>query len=48
MAHKNNKRNRRRMAYYYINKFDYEIREKLAEGQLSLKKIYMDKKAKIV
>ncbi len=32
MAHKNNKRNRRRVAFYEINKFDYEMREKLAEG----------------
>jgi len=33
MAHKNNKKNRRRAAFYRISKFDYEAREKLAEGQ---------------
>ncbi len=34
MARKNNKRNRRRAAFYGINPFDYEAREKLAAGQL--------------
>ncbi len=48
MARKNNHRNCRRAAYYYINKFDYEAREKLAEGQLSPKEMYSDKKAKVV
>ena len=33
MARKNNKRNRRRAAFYGINPFDYEVREKLAAGQ---------------
>ena len=33
MAQKNNKRNRRRAAFYGINPFDYEAREKLAAGQ---------------
>ncbi len=33
MAQKNNKRNRRRAAFYEINPFDYEAREKLAAGQ---------------
>ncbi len=32
MARKNNKRNRRRAAFYGINKFDYETRENLAKG----------------
>ena len=32
MARKNNKRNRRRAAFYGINKFDYEARENLAKG----------------
>ncbi len=32
MARKNNRRNRRRAAYYHINQFNYEIREKLVEG----------------
>ncbi len=31
MARKNNKRNRRRAAFYGINKFDYEVRENLAK-----------------
>ena len=34
MARKNNKRNRRRAAFYGINPFDYEAREKLAAGQV--------------
>ena len=33
MARKNNKRNRRRAAFYGINPFDYEAREKLAAGK---------------
>ena len=33
MARKNNRRNRRRAAFYGINPFDYEAREKLANGQ---------------
>ena len=32
MAQKNNKKNRRRAAFYRINKFDYETREKPAVG----------------
>ena len=32
MARKNNKRNRRRAAFYGINKFDYEARENLTKG----------------
>ncbi len=35
MTQKNNKRNRRRAAFYRINPFDYETREKLATGQSS-------------
>ena len=31
MACKNNKKNRRRAAFYGINKFDYEARENLAK-----------------
>ncbi len=34
MAQKNNKKNRRRVAFYEISKFDYETREKLAKRQL--------------
>ena len=33
MARKNNKKNRRRAAFYGINPFNYETREKLAAGQ---------------
>ncbi len=33
MARKNNKRNHRRAAFYGINLFDYEAREKLTAGQ---------------
>ena len=32
MAYKNNKKNRRRAAFYGINKFDYEARENLTKG----------------
>ena len=35
MARKNNKKNRRRAAFYRINKFDYETRENLAKGHSS-------------
>ena len=35
MAQKNNKKNRRRAAFYGISKFNYEARKKLATGQLS-------------
>ena len=48
MAHKNNKKNRRRITYYYINKQDYKARKKLMKGQLLSKKIYTNKKAKVV
>ena len=32
MACKNNKKNRRRAAFYRINKFNYEARKNLAKG----------------
>ncbi len=48
MARKNNKKNRRKATFYGINKFDYEAREKLVEGQLLPKEIYTDDKAKLV
>ena len=35
----NNKRNRRRAAFYEINPFDYKTREKLTAGQLSPQEI---------
>ncbi len=48
MARKNNKKNRRRAAFYRISKFDYEARENLVKGQPSPKEIPTeeDKKAK--
>ncbi len=42
MARKNNKKNRRRVTFYGINKFDYEARENLTKGQLP-KEIPIDK-----
>ena len=33
MARKNNKKNRRRVAFYSINPFDYEARERMITGQ---------------
>ncbi len=48
MACKNNRCNHKRAVYYHINKFDYEMRKKLAEGQLLPKETYNDKKAKVV
>ncbi len=46
MARKNNKRNRRRAAFYGINPFDYEAREKLAAGQPPVEE--MPKKEEVV
>ncbi len=43
MAHKNNKRNRRKATFYGINKFDYEARENLVKGYLSLKENLIEK-----
>jgi len=43
MACKNNKKNRRRAAFYRISKFDYEERENLVKGEPSLKEISIDK-----
>ncbi len=42
MACKNNKKNRRRVAFYEISKFDYEAKEKLAKRQPSLKEIFTE------
>jgi len=44
MVHKNNKRNRRRAAFYGISKFNYESKEKLAKGQPSPQEICTNKK----
>ena len=43
MARKNNKKNRRRAAFYGISKFDYETRENLTKGQPSPKETPTDK-----
>ncbi len=43
MACKNNKKNRRRAAFYGISKFDYEARENLAKKQSLLKETSMEK-----
>ncbi len=44
MACKNNKKNRRKITFYGISKFDYETRKKLAKGQPPLKKIPIKEK----
>ncbi len=44
MACKNNKKNRRRAAFYGISKFDYEVRKKLAKGQPLSKEILTEEK----
>ena len=43
MACKNNKKNRRRAAFYGINQFDYEARKNLAKGQLPPKETLVRK-----
>ncbi len=43
MTCKNNKKNRRRAAFYEINKFDYEARENLTKGHLLPKEILLEK-----
>ena len=47
MARKNNKRNRRRVAFYGINKFDYEARENLAKGHPSLAETPTEKEKEV-
>ncbi len=47
MACKNNKKNRRKAAFYRINKFDYEVRENLAKGQLSSKETPTEEEKKV-
>ncbi len=47
MARKNNKRNRRRAAFYGINKFDYETRENLTKGHLLLEENPTEKDKKV-
>ncbi len=43
MARKNNKKNRRRAAFYGINKFDYKVRENLAKGHPPLVEVPIEK-----
>ena len=43
MARKSNKKNRRRAAFYRINKFDYEVRENLAKGHPPLIETLIEK-----
>ncbi len=43
MVRKNNKKNRRRAAFYGINKFDYEARKNLTKGHLPPKEILLEK-----
>ena len=47
MACKNNKKNRRIVAFYGISKFDYEARENLVKGQLLPKETSAEEKKKV-
>ena len=47
MARKNNKKNRRKVAFYGINKFDYEARENLAKGHPLLEEIPTEKNKEV-
>ena len=47
MARKNNKKNRRRAAFYGINKFDYEARKNLVKGYTPLAKTPIEKEKKV-
>ena len=47
MARKNNKKNRRRAAFYRINKFDYKMKENLVKGQLPPKKTSTEEDKKV-
>ncbi len=47
MARKNNKKNRRRAAFYGINKFDYEARENLVKGHPPLVEVFTEKDKKV-
>jgi len=44
MTCKNNKKNRRKAAFYGISKFNYKVRKKLAERQLLPKEILTEEK----
>ncbi len=47
MAYKNNKKNRRRAAFYGISKFNYEARENLAKGQSPPKETPTEEEKKV-
>ena len=47
MARKNNKKNRKRAAFYRINKFDYEARKNLTKGRPPLVEAPTEKKKEI-
>ncbi len=47
MTCKNNKKNRRKAAFYRISKFDYKGRENLAKGQLSPKETPIEEEKKV-
>ncbi len=47
MACKNNKKNRKRVAFYRINKFDYKARKNLAKGQLLPKETPIEEDKKV-
>ncbi len=47
MARKNNKRNRRKAAFYGINKFDYEARENLTKEHTPLAETPIEKEKEV-
>ncbi len=47
MACKNNKKNRRRAAFYRISKFDYEIRKNLVKGHPPSKETLIEEKKEV-
>ena len=47
MSRKNNKKNRRRAAFYGINKFDYEAKENLAKGHPPLEETPTEKEKEV-
>ncbi len=47
MTRKNNKKNRRRAAFYGVNKFNYKAREKLVKGQSLPKETPIKKDKKV-
>ena len=47
MARKNNKKNRRRAAFYRISKFDYKAKENLAKEQPPPKETLIEEDKKV-